>query len=122
MVSTRSRSAEGPPLVIDTRPLIAEVAAEARRGCAAGLIGRRFHSTLVEIVAQVCARLAAASGLATVALSGGVFLNALLTGELVARLQRDGFRVYRHRRVPPSDGGLSLGQLAIAAAQQSNRP
>jgi hydrogenase maturation protein HypF len=108
------------PLVIDTRPLIAEVAAEVERGRGAALIGRRFHSTVVEIVAQVCARLAAASGLTTVALSGGVFLNALLTREVSARLERDGFQVSRHRRVPPSDGGLSLGQLAIAAAQQSH--
>jgi len=99
--------------------LIAEVAAEAQRGRSASLIGRRFHSTLVEIIALVCARLSAASGLDTVALSGGVFLNALLTREVGARLERDGFRVYRHRRVPPSDGGLSLGQLAIAAARQS---
>jgi hydrogenase maturation protein HypF len=50
-----------------------------------------------------------------VALSGGVFLNALLTSEVSARLGRDGFRVYRHRLVPPNDGGLSLGQLAVAA-------
>ena len=52
-----------------------------------------------------------------VALSGGVFLNALLTVEVEARLTAAGFRVFRHRQVPPSDGGLSLGQLAIAAAQ-----
>ncbi len=50
-------------------------------------------------------------------LSGGVFLNALLTSEVCTRLQRDGFRVYRHRLVPPNDGGLSLGQVAIAAAR-----
>jgi hydrogenase maturation protein HypF len=49
-------------------------------------------------------------------LSGGVFMNVLLTSEAVARLVFDGFRVYRHQRVPPNDGGLSLGQLAIAAA------
>ena len=50
-------------------------------------------------------------------LSGGVFLNALLTTEAAARLGGEGFRVYRHRLVPPSDGGLSLGQLAVAAAR-----
>jgi hydrogenase maturation protein HypF len=52
-----------------------------------------------------------------VVLSGGVFMNALLSSEANTRLQNDGFRVYRHRLVPPNDGGLSLGQLAIAAAQ-----
>ncbi len=107
---------EDRPLVVDTRPLIAEVARELRRGRGAAIVGRRFHSTLVEIVAAVCSRLRSRTGLGAVVLSGGVFLNALLLGEAIERLERDGFRVYRHRRVPPSDGGLSLGQLAIAAA------
>jgi hypothetical protein len=50
-----------------------------------------------------------------------VFLNAMLTTETTARLKQEGFRVYRHRLVPPNDGGLSLGQLAIAAAWQSRK-
>jgi hydrogenase maturation protein HypF len=112
---------EGDPpaatLLVDTRPLIAEVAAEVRLGCAPTGIGRRFHSTMVEIVAHVCARIRAETGLAVAVLSGGVFLNALFTREVSARLAGDGFRVYRHRRVPPNDGGLSLGQLVVAAAQ-----
>jgi hydrogenase maturation protein HypF len=104
------------PLVIDTRPLIEAVAREAARGVDAALIARRFHSTLVDVIAQVCDRLRETTGLDAVVLSGGVFLNALLTSEVSSRLQKDGFRVYRHRLVPPGDGGLSLGQLAIAAA------
>ena len=56
------------------------------------------------------------TGIGAVALSGGVFLNALLTTEAVDRLSGDGYRVYRHRLVPPGDGGLCLGQLAIAAS------
>ena len=71
---------------------------------------------VVEMIAAVCTRLGAATGLNTVVLSGGVFLNALLTAEASARLEAGGFQVYRHRRVPPNDGGLSLGQLAVAAA------
>jgi hydrogenase maturation protein HypF len=104
------------PLVIDTRPLIRAIADEARRGVGAALIARRFHSTLVEMIAAVCDRLRQASGIEAVVLSGGVFLNALLTVEVGARLRGDGFRVYRHRLVPPNDGGLSLGQLAVAAS------
>ena len=59
----------GCPEVIDTRPLITELAADARRGRAAALIGRRFHSTLVEIIARVCTRLADSS-IRSIALSG----------------------------------------------------
>jgi hydrogenase maturation protein HypF len=65
----------------------------------------------------VCGRLRDETGIGSVVLSGGVFANALLTTEVSARLSGDGFRVYRHRLVPPNDGGLSLGQLAIAAAR-----
>jgi hydrogenase maturation protein HypF len=104
------------PLLIDTRPLFTEAAAGLRGGCPAAKIARRFHSTLVEIVARVCCRLRQRSGLDVVVLSGGVFQNALLSTEVIARLECSGFRVHRHRRVPPGDGGLSLGQLALAAA------
>ena len=76
---------------------------------------------MVELIAGVCGRIRAATGLSAVVLSGGVFLNALLTREGSARLGGDGFRVYRHRLVPPNDGGLSLGQLAVAAARPVGR-
>jgi hydrogenase maturation protein HypF len=110
-------NADDGPLVIDTRPLIHAVADDATRQISAWLIARRFHTTLVEIVAQVCDRLRSATGLNVVVLSGGVFLNRLLTAETCARLQENRFHVYRHELVPPNDGGLSLGQLAIAAVR-----
>jgi hydrogenase maturation protein HypF len=106
-------------LVVDTRPLIRAVAEEAVAGVGAAVIARRFHSTLVDVVAAVCDRLRQTTGLGVVVLSGGVFLNALLTAEVRARLEADGFCVYRHRLVPPNDGGLSLGQLAIAAVMEN---
>jgi hydrogenase maturation protein HypF len=105
-----------PVLQIDTRPLIAAVADAARQQTNAARIARRFHTTLVDMIAAVCDQLRCRSGIADVVLSGGVFLNALLTEEVCIRLNADAFRVYRHRLVPPNDGGLSLGQLAIAAA------
>jgi hydrogenase maturation protein HypF len=104
------------PLIVDTRALIGAVVDDAEHGVEAGRIARRFHSTLVAIIAAVCTRIGEATGIGDVVLSGGVFLNALLTHEAVTRLVGDGFRVHRHRLVPPNDGGLSLGQLAIAAA------
>jgi hydrogenase maturation protein HypF len=102
------------PIQLDTRPLIRGVAHDVEHGVPASSIARRFHSTLAEMIAAVCVHLRAATGLAVVVLSGGVFLNAILTCEVVDRLQALGFRVHRHRLVPPGDGGLSLGQLAIA--------
>jgi hydrogenase maturation protein HypF len=106
-----------PTIVVDTRPLIRAVAEDCSRRVEAARIARRFHSTTVEIIVSVCNRLRGATGIVAVGLSGGVFLNALLTAEVEARLRADGFQVYRQTLVPPNDGGLSLGQLAIAAAQ-----
>jgi hydrogenase maturation protein HypF len=107
------------PLQADTRPLVAAVGADVRRGVAREVIARRFHSALAGLVAAVCVRLRADTGLNAVVLSGGVFLNALLLAEALDRLTRAGFRVSRHTRVPPGDGGLCLGQLAVAAALES---
>jgi hydrogenase maturation protein HypF len=105
------------PLVLDLRPMICAVAEDVRRGFDARRIARRFHSAMVEAIVAVCGRLRAETGWDALALSGGVFLNALLTAEAAARLEGEGFRVYRHRQVPPNDGGLCLGQLAVAAAR-----
>jgi hydrogenase maturation protein HypF len=107
---------EATKLLIDARPLIRAVAADSTQGASSAAIARRFHTTMAELIDEVCNWLRRATRVDAVALSGGVFMNALLTSEVVARLRDDGFRVYRHRLVPPNDGGLSLGQLAIAAA------
>jgi hydrogenase maturation protein HypF len=106
-------------LVVDPRPLVRAVAAEVRAGVAPALIARRFHSTIVDVVTTVCERIRAASGVNAAVLSGGVFMNAIVAGEAAARLAAAGFRAYRHGVVPPNDGGLCLGQLAIAAARDA---
>jgi len=103
-------------LVVDTRPLIRAVVLDAARGIPAAIISRRFHTTMVDLIASVCNRIRRSMQLDAVVLSGGVFMNALLSSEANTRLTADGFRVYRHSLVPPNDGGLSLGQLAVAAA------
>ncbi|MBI4867114.1 MAG: carbamoyltransferase HypF [Candidatus Wallbacteria bacterium] len=109
--------AAGGALVADLRPAVRAIAADGRRGAAPAAIARRFHSTLVELVVAVCLRLRSEGAPAAVALTGGVFQNAILAAECRASLQDAGFRVYSHALVPPNDGGLCLGQLAIAAAR-----
>lgn len=106
-------------LVIDTRPMIRAVAHDARSGQDATVIARRFHEGLATATADVCTQLSATTGISEVVLTGGVFLNAVLTAACTSRLEHAGLRVYRHRLVPPNDGGLSLGQLAVAAARLS---
>ncbi|MBX9790704.1 MAG: carbamoyltransferase HypF [Pirellulales bacterium] len=109
------------PDVVDTRPIIRAVFDDLCRGIGKERIARRFHSTLVEIIAAVCARMRETTRLDRVVLTGGVFTNALLTSEATIRLTDDGFRVFRHQFVPANDGGLSLGQLAVGAAVTANR-
>ncbi|HUG94454.1 MAG TPA: carbamoyltransferase HypF, partial [Planctomycetaceae bacterium] len=105
------------PLEIDTRPLVAAIAEDVWRGTDAARVGRRFHSTLVEIIVAVCGRIRDNARLGRVVLSGGVFTNELLSAETSAELDRNGFEVFSHRLVPANDGSLCLGQLAVAAAR-----
>jgi hydrogenase maturation protein HypF len=106
---------EGAPLVVDSAPLMAGIASDVARGVDARTIARRFHTALVDACTRVCSVLRERTGHDRVALSGGVFANGILATELPARLTEAGFRVYTHRLVPPNDGGLCLGQLAVAA-------
>jgi hydrogenase maturation protein HypF len=107
--------AQSPRTQIDVRPMIRAIAADVRGGLEARRIARRFHTTITEIIVSVCSLIRDDWGMESVVLSGGVFMNALLLAESVERLRNVGFEVLRHRRVPPNDGGLSLGQLAVAA-------
>jgi hydrogenase maturation protein HypF len=96
--------------------LMDAAAEDLRRGVPVGTIAARFHRGLAGGLAAAAQQAAERTGLRTVALSGGVFGNLVLLAELVRRLEDDGFRVLTHSRVPPNDGGISLGQAAVAAA------
>ncbi|MGW1810992.1 carbamoyltransferase HypF [Streptomyces sp. NPDC002078] len=99
---------------IDPAPMLRALLEDRRRGIPAPVLAARFHRGVARAVAEICHRARAASGPATVALTGGVFANALLEEECTALLTGDRFTVLRHGEVPPNDGGLALGQLMVA--------
>jgi len=107
---------ESDPLVVDPAPVLHALVADLRAGMPAGVAGARFHAAVVALVVDLARRVRAERNLDTVALTGGVFGNALLLARASRALRTDGFTVLRHRRVPPNDGGLALGQLVVAAA------
>jgi hydrogenase maturation protein HypF len=111
------RTADDDPIIIDTRPTIAAICRDANLGKSVRFIAGQFHSTVATMIARVSVELRKRSGLNAVVLSGGTFMNARLTKDAIKLLENEGFRVFRHQVVPPNDGGLSLGQLAVAAAQ-----
>ncbi len=98
----------------DTRQIIAGIQDDRMRGRSVGEIAGAFHVALCELVMQGCERLRRDTGLATVVLTGGVFMNALLLERACAALAARRFRVLVPREVPCNDGGLSLGQAYVA--------
>ncbi|MDQ4096504.1 MAG: carbamoyltransferase HypF [Actinomycetota bacterium] len=107
----------GDRIELDPAPLIARVVAERDRGTPVPVIAAGFHAGLGRGVAELATKLAAENGLDTVALSGGVFQNARLTRVVESALASAGLTVLVHQHLPPNDGGISVGQAAIAAAR-----
>ncbi|MEA2827831.1 MAG: hydrogenase maturation protein HypF [Actinomycetota bacterium] len=101
--------------VLDPSPLVAHVVAARDRGASVPAVAAAFHAALGRSVAAMAGDLAAAAGVGTVALSGGVFQNARLTEVVERDLTASGVEVLIHSRVPPNDGGVSIGQAAVAA-------
>jgi len=91
--------------------------AEIARGTPSGVIAARFHKAIAIALVAITRALAGLENFDTVALSGGCFQNAILLEQTERRLQDAGFTVLTHSIVPCNDGGLSLGQAAVAAAR-----
>ncbi len=103
------------PFEIDLRPAIRAIALARSRQETSGRIAADFHETLALAILESCRKAREETAVEAVALSGGCFQNRRLTEKALALLAGDGFEVLVHRRVPPNDGGLALGQAAVAA-------
>jgi hydrogenase maturation protein HypF len=107
---------EGDGWVIDPAATLRALWCEAMAGRPVSKIAATFHNTVAWFTRAACRAIRDRDGLNQVVLSGGCFQNAFLTRRLLEGLTKDGFEVFTHRQVPPNDGGISLGQAAVAYA------
>jgi hydrogenase maturation protein HypF len=102
---------------IQTGNMLTAIIEDLENGTPKAKIARAFHDTMAEVAARMALDARAKSGIDVVALSGGCFQNRLLQAAAIQRVEREGFSVLVHHRVPANDGGLALGQAVVAAAR-----
>ena len=112
----RVELSEDAPAHIETASVVEAIVADLMAGLDPARVAGAFHQWVADVVLASSERSRAQTGIAVVALSGGVFQNRLLTELTVPTLTEAGFEVLLHRQVPPNDGGISLGQAAIGRA------
>lgn len=103
--------------VLDWGPTVIGIRQDLWRGESKAIIARKFHNTLVQMMLLAAAHIFVGrrNEERRIVLTGGCFQNRLLTEISIKRLSDAGYRVYRHQRIPPNDGGISLGQIMAAA-------
>lgn len=102
---------------IDAAPVIREAVEDLLNGVSKAVVSGRFHLGVAQLIDSMALQIRERYGLTRVALSGGVFQNMILLKRTRELLKRNGFEVLTHHRVPPNDGGISLGQAVVANAK-----
>ena len=113
-----------PPTIhhsIDPAPLIHAILADLRQNTPIPTIAARFHNGVAQMTLDVCRELRKRTDINEVALSGGVWQNVTLLQKTVQLLQQEYFTLLLHSQVPPNDGGLALGQTAVAFNKQQKQ-
>ncbi|MBN1361850.1 MAG: hypothetical protein JW993_14735, partial [Sedimentisphaerales bacterium] len=108
------------PVKISLRRTFRELVDEIRRRRDEGELSAMFHNTLAEALVALAEAARTSTNLETVALSGGVFCNRYLANRVITRLGQAGFTVLCNQNVPANDGGIALGQAAIAVRIAGN--
>ncbi|MDO8282649.1 MAG: carbamoyltransferase HypF [Thermodesulfovibrionia bacterium] len=103
--------------IIDFRPMIREIVKDKQSGVSTDAIAKIFHNTIIEIIISLAESLRNETGINKVALSGGVFQNAILLSGAFNKLKEKGFTPLIHQLVPSNDGGISLGQVVAVHFQ-----
>jgi hydrogenase maturation protein HypF len=105
------------PIQIVWAPIICGVVQDVQSGLSIAQISTKFHKTLLALFTEICLNIRQVSDLNRVVLSGGCFQNSILLSGMIHELTAHDFEVFAHQGVPTNDGGISLGQAVVAAAQ-----
>ena len=101
-------------LIVDWQPIIESILADLRSNVQNSIISAKFHNTLAKIILSIAEKL----NFKKVILSGGCFQNTFLTERTIKILEDHNYQAYWHQRIPPNDGGISVGQIAAYLAIQ----
>lgn len=105
---------------ISFSPMIKQIVEDIGQGIAAGVISAKFHNTIIELIVEISISIREQEKLNKLVLSGGSFQNRYILGKAEKRLEAEGFMVYTPSMIPSNDGGISLGQLLIAAKRRKH--
>ena len=105
---------EGEEFIIDPQEIFIDIIKDLKEGIDKKVMAAKFHNTVSEFTVDLCGKIRENIGINEIALSGGVFQNKYLTEKVIFSLEDKGFKVYIQRKVPPNDGGISLGQAVVA--------
>ena len=99
----------------DVAPVIRDLVRDIQTGCEVSVMAAKFHGAWIQGFVAMAQTAQIRTGLDTVALSGGVFCNRVLLTRTIRALKQRGFTVLWNQDFPANDGGIALGQAAIAA-------
>jgi len=105
------------PLRLDLGSMIKQIVGDVEIKTDGGIISAKFHNTLAAALLEMAKAARERRHLNTVALSGGVFCNRYLTSGLIKLLKENDFSVLLNCDFPSNDGGISVGQAAIAVSR-----
>jgi hydrogenase maturation protein HypF len=103
-----------PTYLINSTPVVKSIIEDIKNRVPESGISMKFHIGLADLIVQISELLREETDINKVCLSGGVFQNIILRKETSKRLRKEKFKVYNHKNIPPNDGGISAGQVAIA--------
>lgn len=107
---------------LEPRPMWQALLSDLQQQTSQAIIAAKFHKGLAQVIVKLVQQLQLKNAIEQVVLSGGVFQNRILQQQVSQRLEALGIQVLTHRLVPANDGGISLGQAMIAAAQLMTKP